>query len=478
MTEDFVNGYKDALKVIFNKSAENKIIEEAFCKINQEANSGNEEAMFYVGHCYEYGKGTAVNYDQAIYCYTKSAKAGFVRAMERMGFIYAYGKIVEKNMDFAIYWYNEAAKHGNRNAIHRLGEYYYNGYGVEQNYKIAANYFKQLSEVDSYINQFKLAVCYYNGQGVEQDYAKAAYWFEKSANIGYDNAMICLGYCYEKGYGVKQNYNAAIDYYSAASEKGVVEATIRLGLFYVKGLGVKKDAQKAFDLFVRAHDYDHNDILSIICIGNCYNRGDGVEQNLSRASEWYNKSAGMSLEQIIIEKHEASCISDRRTFSELLEGAQVLNNSECQCYVGHCYYFGFGISQDFAKATEWYGKAAENGNAESQTFIWLSKYEVPDGLGMLLKASDRSVEAKSLLADCYSGGWGGVTEDKQKAVKLYGEAASNGDIKAMYNLARHYENGVGIRQSYLKAEEWYSRFVKEWNEESINLLRNRVMMYR
>lgn len=40
-----------------------------------------------------------------------------------------------------------------------------------------------------------------------------------------------------------------------------------------------------------------------------------------------------------------------------------------QKYLGHCYYNGYGVKQDYKKAVEWYSKAAEQGNADAQFYL-------------------------------------------------------------------------------------------------------------
>ena len=37
-----------------------------------------------------------------------------------------------------------------------------------------------------------------------------------------------------------------------------------------------------------------------------------------------------------------------------------------------CYYFSYGVEEDFAEAAKWFRKAAEQGDAESQYFLGAS----------------------------------------------------------------------------------------------------------
>jgi TPR repeat protein len=72
---------------------------------------------------------------------------------------------------------------------------------------------------------------------------------------------------------------------------------------------------------------------------------------------------------------------------------------------------------DYAEATYWYRKAADQGNPQAQNAIgWL--YE--RGLG--------------------------VTQDYSEAMRLFRLAAEQGDAPAQSNIGRLYENGWGVAQ--------------------------------
>ena len=41
-------------------------------------------------------------------------------------------------------------------------------------------------------------------------------------------------------------------------------------------------------------------------------------------------------------------------------------NATAQCNLGYMYQYGYGVSQDYSKAVEWYTKAAEQGNESAE----------------------------------------------------------------------------------------------------------------
>ena len=43
-----------------------------------------------------------------------------------------------------------------------------------------------------------------------------------------------------------------------------------------------------------------------------------------------------------------------------------LGNADAQNNLGHCYFYGLGVTEDIPQAIEWYRKAANKGNADAQ----------------------------------------------------------------------------------------------------------------
>ena len=82
------------------------------------------------------------------------------------------------------------------------------------------------------------------------------------------------------------------------------------------------------------------------------------------------------------------------------ESAAEQGHDEAQYYLGLCYAKGFGVKKDMDKAFEWYGKAAEKGNAKAML---------------------------DLAVYCYAEGKG-VKNDEQKAFELIQKAADKGTL--------------------------------------------------
>ena len=44
-------------------------------------------------------------------------------------------------------------------------------------------------------------------------------------------------------------------------------------------------------------------------------------------------------------------------------------HAQAQFYLGLMYYNGYGVSQDYARAVEWYRKSANQGHAQAQQML-------------------------------------------------------------------------------------------------------------
>ena len=133
----------------------------------------------------------------------------------------------------------------------------------------------------------------------------------------------------------------------------------------------------------------------------------------------------------------------------ILETLVKQNYAKAQTNLGYCYYKGQGVTQDYAKAVEWYRKAADQGHAQAQ-------YN---------------------LGYCYYKGQG-VTQDYAKASEWYRKAADQGHADAQNNLGACYYYGQGVTQDYAKAIEWYRKAADQGDadaQKKIDELKLRVI---
>jgi hypothetical protein len=105
--------------------------------------------------------------------------------------------------------------------------------------------------------------------------------------------------------------------------------------------------------------------------------------------------------------------------------------------LGVYYQNGYGVAQDYAKARQWYEKAAAKDNAADM----------------------------NNLAILYHEGQG-VAQDYVTEREWLEKAAAKDNADAMVNLAALYENGLGVPQDYAKAREWIEKAAAKDNMDA------------
>ena len=142
--------------------------------------------------------------------------------------------------------------------------------------------------------------------------------------------------------------------------------------------------------------------------------------------------------------------------------------------LGWLYRNGLGVAQDYAKAREWYEKAAAKGDASAMTNLGLLYATVmawrrttPRRASGTRRPLPRATRAPwPTSAVLYDNGQG-VAQDYAKAREWYEKAAAKGDASAMSNLGLLYHNGQGVAQDYAKAREWYEKAADKDNASAM-----------
>jgi TPR repeat protein len=127
-------------------------------------------------------------------------------------------------------------------------------------------------------------------------------------------------------------------------------------------------------------------------------------------------------------------------------------------------YTGRGALQDYAKAREWYEKAAALGHAEAEFRLgWLHDHGrgVPRDAATARMWYERaarkgSANAQYNLGVLYKKGRG-VPKDVAKARAWWLEAAEAGHAQAQANLGALYHAGESVPQDLVKARGWYEK---------------------
>lgn len=232
------------------------------------------------------------------------------------------------------------------------------------------------------------------------DYERSLHYLLKGAEFDNQQCIEKLGQYYRMGIGTEPNYEVAISY----MEKGIALfqssfAIIELAMCYEAGLGVEEDLSKAFELYQKAAE--QNDAYAHFQIGNYYQNGvftDG-EPNYEMAFEQYEISFEMGYH-----------------YAGYSLGLYFLN--------------GYGVEQNIEKGLELLHEQLEAQNVKAAVDIALY-YENMETVDweqvhhyMNIAVNEKYGFALCKLGDYYYHG-SGVAEDVDKAKKYYLEAIEN-----------------------------------------------------
>ena len=127
--------------------------------------------------------------------------------------------------------------------------------------------------------------------------------------------------------------------------------------------------------------------------------------------------------------------------SQILSYAEK-GNSQAQYMAGVCYHTGrSGAEKDYAKAAEWYSKAAKQGH----------------------------VKAALYLGNLYQAGKG-VEQNYELAAEYYRKSSDGGNDNAKIYLGMLFEKGLGVPQSYEEAAYLYHDAAENGNSKAKELL--------
>ena len=423
-------------------------------------------ALFNLGYCYEYARGTDENpnLNKALPFYQESAELGNSSALYFLGIFYDEGIGVEKNQTKALAYYILSAEKENEYAKVSLGDCYQKGLcGLRKNTKKAIELYDQASVQGDYLAQYRMGN-YYEKKDQKENYLR---YYTLSARQQFWEAEYKLALIYEKGYGCDINLEEARRFYELAlkhmfdinsstscaefmnmknqikeskklfetassSSKDMNQrlcAFVHLGMKYKFGTkNFLKDVKKALCFFRYTALLEN--AQGLFQLGKCYEKGVGVERDMKEAIRLYKKAG---------EKHESNALN-----------------------VLGIYYSGKrGGPQDWEKASEFYTLAiAANPKGTAAIFNLANlkgkQEKFPEMQQLFLTAAKMGyVDAQFGVGECYYTGKG-VTQNIQEAVFWYKRAAVQGYALARERLETCYSKGEGVRKDTNEAR-FYSK---------------------
>lgn len=401
-----------------------------------------------------YGKDAKLNdFKKAEQLLLSESQRGNVLAVYDLGKLYSTNKLGERNEEMSIAKYTQAlqgflqiepnSKKLNPYVQYRIGKMFCYGLGTEQDYEKAFEWFERSAKQKNKFAQFSLANLYYYGSGVEKDLSQAFLWYQRSSSQGQPYAAYSIAQMYRYGEYVTKDNDTAQRYYKQA-----------LSGF----LKIESDDMANDDLFYK--------------LGQMFKLGLGTDSDVTKAIEYFRRSAEMNNKNGLFEYGKALLIGehipqDTDSAVKLLEKAVKLKNRNAKRFLALEYISGEHLEQDIEKGIALLTECADSGDVIAcyrLGKIYLQGEIMPQNLDKaekyLLLAED-SEYTQYALAKLY------LQEEKydiQKAVNYFENCAAKNHW-ASYQLGRIYLFGAkDIERDKEKAVEWFTKSANDGNE--------------
>lgn len=251
-----------------------------------------------------------------------------------------------------------------------------------------------------------------------EDPARAADLYARASDLGSARASSSLGYMLMTGEGVPVDAGRAEVYLRRAAEAGDPKAMCNLG-----SLVADRDPDEALALFERAGGL--GSVSGMRNAASLLRGGAGVPADPAGAVAWLERAAETDVASMAVLAH-------------------ILRNGE-------------GVPADKPRAAGYYRRAAEAGDADSQ-YDLATMLDAGDGIPADRAEAERwfreSAEKGDNDARLCLGGTLYERGEYRGAEGLFVDAALDGDVRAMYNLALMYTEGSLGEPDRDKAMEW------------------------
>jgi len=213
--------------------------------------TGNPEAMGFLGVAYLHGEGTAPRRDSALHWLREAASKKDAGAMTALGVAHWNGDFGRRSRHWALHWLRRAVdEKRDAEAMRRLAGIYRS----ENKYDDALHLYEKAVRSGSVDARVDAAGMYEAGQGIGRDLDEARCLYRTAAKRGSDRGMLAMGLLHEFRIGGRPDYAGARKWYLKAVDAGSEEAMNRIGLLYLRGHGVEKSPDEAIRWFGKARD--------------------------------------------------------------------------------------------------------------------------------------------------------------------------------------------------------------------------------
>lgn len=425
--------YKKACKLIYGKDAKLNDFKKAEQLLLSESQRGNVLAVYDLGKLYSTDKLGERNEETSIAKYTRALQ-GFLQ--------------IEPN-----------SKKLKPYVQYRIGKMFCYGLGTEQDYEKAFEWFERSAKQKNKFAQFSLANLYYYGSGVEKDLSQAFLWYQRSSSQGQPYAAYSIAQMYRDGEYVTKDNDTAQRYYKQAlsgflkiesDDMANDDLFYKLGQMFKFGLGTDSDVTKAIEYFRRSAEMNNKN--GLFEYGKALLIGEHIPQDTDSAVKLLEKA--VKLKNINAKRFLAlEYISGEHLEQDIEKGIALL--TECAdsgdviaCYrLGKIYLQGEIMSQNLDKAEKYLLLAEDSEYAQyalAKLYLQEEKYDIQKAVNYFENCADKNHWASYQLGRIYLFGAEGFTKDKEQAIEWFTKSANDGNeyAQAMLDDISKFENDL------------------------------------
>lgn len=408
-------------------------------------------------------------YKEALEITTKYAEINADCAL-CLGRIYANENGIGIDKNKACHWYKVACSLGNRTAEYSLGKHYQTGKLFDQDLEEAFKWFESAAQHGHQEAMYEVGICYEEGKGIEKDEKKALEWYEKAYESGKKEAAFKTAYLFHCGSNSIKNYEKAAKYYQFAitnNSSYSISSYCNLANLYRDGQGVEQDIKKAVDYYNQS--IEQGGTQAMLNLADLYKQGKLIERNLNKALQLYEKAEEKGRKEAKEKIEELKkMINEDISSIHKLKLQDIYNNiEELNKYMS--LYLQGKYMEAMEKALEqvdddpgfafWIGCLYNDGKGVNQNFQMAKKW---------FEATERMIgdaRAQYCLGKYYQIGRT-VEKDQEKAFELFYISAHQGWADAAQALAECYNNGLGVEKNEELALAWYKKAIELGQKKS------------
>lgn len=425
--------YKKACKLIYGKDAKLNDFKKAEQLLLSESQRGNVLADYDLGKLYSTDKLGERNEETSIAKYTRALQ-GFLQ--------------IEPN-----------SKKLKPYVQYRIGKMFCYGLGTEQDYEKAFEWFERSAKQKNKFAQFSLANLYYYGSGIEKDLSQAFLWYQKSSSQGQPYAAYSIAQMYRYGEYVTKDNDTAQRYYQQAlsgflkienNDMANDDLFYKLGQMFKLGLGTNSDVTKAIEYFRRSAEMNNKN--GLFEYGKALLIGEHIPQNtdsavklLEKAVKLKNSNAKrfLALEYISGEHLEQDIEKGIALLTECADSGDVIASYR----LGKIYLQGEIMFQNLDKAERYLLLAEDNEYVQyalAKLYLQEEKYEIQKAVNYFGRSADKNHWASYQLGRIYLFGAAELTKDKEQAIEWFTKSANDGNeyAQAMLDNISKFENDL------------------------------------